>query len=65
MMNLCMIPMNSISTMIAEDTNTPELRNPLAGVRKNSRKRSARKQPRQESTRWSLIAKMFSGIALD
>ena len=64
MMNLCMIPMNSISTMIAEDTNTPELRNPLAGVRKKNLKRGRRKQPTGSITRWSLIEKMFSRSAM-
>lgn len=38
MNNLLLIPMNSISTLIAEDTGTPELRNPLAYVQENNGK---------------------------
>lgn len=64
MMNLCMISMNSISTLIAEDSGAPELRNPLAGVRKKNLKRGLRKQPTGSITRWSLIEKMFSRSAM-
>lgn len=61
MNNLLLIPMHSISTMIAEDAGTPELRNPLASVRKNNRKRCARKRRMNEVTEWNYIEKLFGG----
>ncbi len=60
MMNLCVVPMNAISTLIAEDAGAPELRNPLAGVRKKNRKRVMRKQPAYDTLRWRLIEKLFA-----
>lgn len=60
MMNICLVPMNSISAMIAEDAGAPELRNPLSGTMKKNRKRSMRKRPVYEITRKSLLEKLFS-----
>lgn len=52
-MNLMhMIPVNSISTLIAEDTGAPELRSPLAGVRKNGRKRHGGERRTDLSSPW-------------
>ena len=61
MNNLLLIPMHSISTMIAEDAGTPELRNPLASVRKNHRKSRMRKPRMNEMASLDIIEKMFGG----
>ena len=61
MNHLLLIPMHSISTMIAEDAGTPELRNPLASVQKNNRKSCARKHQMNEVTAWNSIEKLFGG----
>ncbi len=61
MNNPLLIPMHSISTMIAEDAGAPELRNPLASVRKNHRKSRMRKPRMNEMTSWDTIEKMFGG----
>ena len=61
MNNLLLIPMHSISTMIAEDAGTPELRNPLAYVRKNNRKSGMQKHRMNGITEWDFIEKLFCG----
>ncbi|MBR4457456.1 MAG: hypothetical protein IKS31_00660 [Clostridia bacterium] len=59
-MNLMhMIPVNSISTLIAEDAGAPELRNPLAGVRKNGGKRHGGKRRTELGSPWSRIGGSF------
>lgn len=61
MNSLLLIPMHSISTMIAEDAGTPELRNPLASVWKNHRKSRMRNPRMNEMTSRDFIEKMFGG----
>ncbi len=59
-MNLMhMIPVNSISTMIAEDAGAPELRSPLAGVRKNGGKHQRGERRTDLSSPWDRIAGSF------
>ena len=61
MNNMLLIPMHSISTLIAEDASTPELRHPLAYVRKNNRKSCMQKHRMNGITEWDFIEKLFCG----
>ena len=58
MNNMLLIPMHSISTLIAEDASTPE---PLAYVRKNNRKSGMQKHRMNGITEWGFIEKLFCG----
>ena len=61
MNNMLLIPMHSISTLIAEDASTPELRHPLAYVRKSNRKSGMQKHRMNGITEWGFIEKLFCG----